>query len=83
MKPCTCSRVARLSTVASMIPTTWTAAAVVDACVRLGLEPRVAPAGLTPLEPGMRVQGRALPARHFGSVDVFLEALNGAPEVHR
>lgn len=61
-----------------MIPATWTAAAVVDACVRLGLEPRVAPAGLTPLEPGMRVQGRALPARHFGSVDVFLEALNGA-----
>ena len=26
----------------------------------------------------MRAQGRVLPARHFGSVDVFLEALNGA-----
>jgi regulator of RNase E activity RraA len=61
-----------------MIPTTWTAAAVVDACVRLGMEPRIAPAGLTPLEPGMRVQGRVLPARHCGSVDVFLEALNRA-----
>jgi 4-hydroxy-4-methyl-2-oxoglutarate aldolase len=61
-----------------MIPTTWTTAAVVDACVRLGVAPRVAPPGLTPLEPGMRAQGRALPARHFGSVDVFLEALNRA-----
>jgi 4-hydroxy-4-methyl-2-oxoglutarate aldolase len=61
-----------------MMTTTWTTAAVVDACVRLGVAPRVAPAGLAPLEPGMRVHGRALPARHFGSVDVFLEALNGA-----
>jgi 4-hydroxy-4-methyl-2-oxoglutarate aldolase len=50
----------------------------VDACVRLGVTPRVAPPGLTPLQPGMRVQGRVLPARHFGSVDVFLEALNRA-----
>jgi regulator of RNase E activity RraA len=61
-----------------MIPTTWTTAAVVDACVRLGVTPRVAPPGLTPLEPGMRAHGTVLPARHFGSVDVFLEALNGA-----
>jgi regulator of RNase E activity RraA len=61
-----------------MMPTTWTTAAVVDACVRLGVAPRLAPPGLTPLEPGMRVQGRVLPARHVGSVDVFLEALNGA-----
>jgi regulator of RNase E activity RraA len=61
-----------------MIPTTWTTAAVVDACVRLGLAPRVAPPGLTPLDTGVRVDGRVLPARHFGSVDVFLEALNGA-----
>ena len=60
------------------MPITWTTAAVVDACVRLGVAPRVAPAGLTPLEPGMRAQGRVLPARHFGSVDVFLEALHGA-----
>ena len=61
-----------------MVPTTWTTAAVVDACVRLGVTPRLAPPGLTPLERGMRAQGRVLPARHFGSVDVFLEALNGA-----
>jgi 4-hydroxy-4-methyl-2-oxoglutarate aldolase len=61
-----------------MISTTWTTAAVVDACVRLGVPPRVAPPGLTPLEPGMRVHGPVLPTRHTGSVDVFLEALNGA-----
>jgi regulator of RNase E activity RraA len=61
-----------------MITTTWTTAAVVDACVRLGVTPRIAPPGLSPLDPGMRVHGRVLPARHFGSVDVFLEALNGA-----
>jgi regulator of RNase E activity RraA len=35
---------------------------------------RVAPAGLTPVTPGSRLAGRALPARHYGSVDVFLEA---------
>jgi regulator of RNase E activity RraA len=28
--------------------------------------------------PGLRVAGRALPARHYGSVDVFLEALGSA-----
>ena len=78
MKRCTCSRAAGVSTVACMIPTTWTTAAVVDACVRLGVQPRVAPAGLTPIEAGMRVHGRVRPARHVGSVDVFLEALNGA-----
>jgi 4-hydroxy-4-methyl-2-oxoglutarate aldolase len=61
-----------------MMPTTWTTAAVVDACVRLGVTPRLAPPGLTPLERGMRLHGRVLPARHFGSVDVFLEALDGA-----
>ena len=35
---------------------------------------RVAPAGLGPVVPGSKIAGRALPARHYGSVDVFLEA---------
>jgi regulator of RNase E activity RraA len=61
-----------------MITSTWTTAAVADACVQLGIPPRVAPAGLAPLERGARVHGRVRPARHFGSVDVFLEALGGA-----
>jgi len=39
---------------------------------------RVAPAGLTPVTPGAWLVGRALPARHYGSVDVFLEALGRA-----
>lgn len=39
---------------------------------------RVAPAGLTPVVPGTRLAGRVLPARHYGSVDVFLEAFGRA-----
>ena len=39
---------------------------------------RVAPAGLAPVVPGTRLAGRALPARHYGSVDVFLEAFGRA-----
>lgn len=52
-----------------------TTAHVADACMRLGLPVRCAPSGLAPLAPGTRFAGRALPARHTGSVDVFLEAL--------
>ncbi len=53
---------------------------VSDACMRLGLPLRVAPPGIHSLLPGGRVAGRALPARHYGSVDVFLEAMQGARE---
>lgn len=52
-------------------------AAVADACVRLGVPLRVA--ALRPLLPGRRVAGPAIPARHAGSVDVFFEAVRGAP----
>lgn len=51
---------------------------VFDAALRLGVEVRLAPAGLRPVSAGMRAGGRVLPARHAGSVDVFLEALEGA-----
>ncbi|MFJ3903799.1 RraA family protein [Streptomyces sp. NPDC090025] len=47
---------------------------VADACVRLGVPLRAAPAGVVPVLPGRRIAGRALPVRHYGSVDVFLEA---------
>ncbi|MET9954824.1 RraA family protein [Streptomyces sp. NPDC006339] len=47
---------------------------VADACVRLRVPLRAAPAGVRPVVPGHRVAGRALPVRHYGSVDVFLEA---------
>ncbi|GAA2319321.1 demethylmenaquinone methyltransferase [Glycomyces scopariae] len=55
-----------------------TTAHAADALVRLGLPPRAAPAALRPLWSGARIAGRALPARHYGSVDVFLEALTRA-----
>ncbi|MFD5918248.1 RraA family protein [Kitasatospora sp. NPDC058201] len=51
---------------------------VADACVRLGVEVRVAPAGVVAVAPGSRVAGRVLPVRHYGSVDVFLEAYGSA-----
>jgi regulator of RNase E activity RraA len=51
---------------------------VADACVRCGVPLRAAPAGIRPVVAGQRVAGRVLPARHYGSVDVFLEALGQA-----
>jgi regulator of RNase E activity RraA len=45
-----------------------------DALVRLGIPVRSAPAEVRPLWDGVHLVGRALPARHYGSVDVFLEA---------
>jgi 4-hydroxy-4-methyl-2-oxoglutarate aldolase len=51
---------------------------VADACVRCGVPLRAAPAGIRPVVAGQRVAGRVLPARHYGSVDVFLEALGRA-----
>jgi hypothetical protein len=47
---------------------------VADACIRLDVPLRAAPPGITAVIPGHRIAGRALPARHYGSVDVFLEA---------
>lgn len=51
---------------------------VADACLRCGVPMRAAPAGIRPVLPGTRFAGRALPVRHYGSVDVFLEALTVA-----
>jgi len=48
---------------------------VADACVRLNVELRIAPPGIHPLLPGQRLAGRALPVRHYGSVDIFLEVM--------
>jgi 4-hydroxy-4-methyl-2-oxoglutarate aldolase len=50
-----------------------TTAHLADGCVRAGVTPRCA--GLVPLVSGFRFAGRVLPARHAGSVDVFLEAI--------
>ena len=51
---------------------------VADACMRLGIAVRCAPPGTVPLWSGTHLVGRARPARHFGSVDVFLEAIDRA-----
>lgn len=51
---------------------------VADACVRLRVPFRVAPAGIRAIVEGQRLAGSVLPARHAGSVDVFLEAMLGA-----
>jgi regulator of RNase E activity RraA len=55
-----------------------TTAHVADACVRAQLPVRCAPAAVKAVVAGDRVAGRVLPARHAGSVDIFLEALEGA-----
>ncbi|MCC3763294.1 RraA family protein [Glycomyces sp. TRM65418] len=51
---------------------------VADALLRLGVPVRSAPADVRPLWHGTRLIGPARPARHYGSVDVFLEAFERA-----
>lgn len=58
---------------------TLTTAHLADACVRAGIPVRCAPAQVQAAVPGSnRLIGRAVPARHVGSVDIFLEALEQA-----
>src|SRR4029077_20531484 len=51
---------------------------IADAGLRLKIPLRISPPGIRPVTPNQRLAGPALPARHFGSVDVFLEAMQGA-----
>lgn len=55
-----------------------TTAHLADACLRAGKEVRPGPLRLAPIHPAMRTRGPALPVRHYGSVDVFLEAIDEA-----
>src|SRR5204862_8016585 len=55
-----------------------TTANIADACIRLGASFSIAPTIVRPLFAGARCAGRALPVRHFGSVDVFLDAIDVA-----
>ena len=48
-----------------------------DACLRAGIAPRCAL--LQPVIAGRRIAGPVVAVRHFGSVDVFLEAMSDAP----
>jgi regulator of RNase E activity RraA len=55
-----------------------TTAHIADACIREQVLVRCAPAAVQAVLPGLRIAGRVVPARHAGSVDIFLEALEGA-----
>ena len=56
----------------------WTTPFIADACVQLSLPVRIGPFGLKCNFPGSKAAGPARPARHAGSVDVFLEAIASA-----
>jgi 4-hydroxy-4-methyl-2-oxoglutarate aldolase len=49
-----------------------------DACLRAGVAVRCGPHDLRAVVPGSQLAGRVLPAAHVGSVDVLLEAIEGA-----
>jgi 4-hydroxy-4-methyl-2-oxoglutarate aldolase len=51
---------------------------VADACVRCGVQLRAAHSGIRAVVAGQRIAGPVLPVRHYGSVDVFLEAFGRA-----
>lgn len=51
---------------------------IADACLRLKLTLRIAPPNIKPLITGSRIAGHVLPVRHYGSVDIFLEAMGNA-----
>ena len=50
---------------------------IADAALRLTVPLRISPPGIRAVTPNQRLAGPALPVRHFGSVDVFLEAMQG------
>jgi hypothetical protein len=53
-------------------------ALIADAALRLKVPFRISPPGLGPVTPNQRLAGPVLPVRHFGSVDIFLEAMQSA-----
>src|SRR5678815_2883833 len=51
---------------------------IADAALRLKLPLRIASPGIQSVIPAQRLAGPVLPVRHFGSVDIFLEAMSDA-----
>jgi 4-hydroxy-4-methyl-2-oxoglutarate aldolase len=51
---------------------------IADACLRLKIPFRLPAPGLHALIPTVPIAGRVLPAKHSGSVDVFLEAIENS-----
>jgi len=55
-----------------------TSAHLSDACLRIGIEVRCAPAELQAIDKSMKCVGRVRPARHVGAIDPFLIAMERA-----
>ncbi len=53
----------------------WTTPFIADGCAVLKLPIRLGPAHLRSTRAGVQIAGRACPARHAGSTDVFLEGI--------
>jgi 4-hydroxy-4-methyl-2-oxoglutarate aldolase len=51
---------------------------IADAALRLKIPFRISPPGIRPVTHDLRLAGPVSPVRHFGSVDVFLEAMQSA-----
>ena len=51
---------------------------VADACIRLRAYYKLAPPGIRPIIEKLRLAGRVCPVKHYGSVDIFLEAMEKA-----
>ena len=51
---------------------------ITDACVRLKVYFKLAPPGIRPIIEKTRLAGRVCPVKHYGSVDIFLEAMENA-----
>ena len=51
---------------------------IADACLRLSIPLQCAPSGIRPVLAGSRIAGWVLPVRHYGSVDIFFEAMGAA-----
>lgn len=58
----------------------FSTALIADACIRLNVRLRIAPSGVRPLIEKTPIAGRVLPVRHYGSVDIFLEAMKRAEQ---
>ena len=56
----------------------WTTPVIADACAMLQMPMRLGPPHIRPIRPDMKAAGRACPAKHAGSTDVFLEAIAAA-----
>ena len=51
---------------------------IADACLKLKYDFRVAHFGIKPMIPGPVLYGNVQPVRHYGSVDIILEAIHQA-----